>query len=470
MDIGNLPTESAYRFAGFVLEPARAALRGPDDAPVELRPKSFDVLCHLVLHAGRVVTREALLDAIWPQVTVGDEAITQCVRDIRRALGEAGPAILRTIPRRGYMIDAEVTRVPTMPALDPQPASLPPEPLTPPAWPHREGPGTDAPSGRPGLSGPPPGVARRVLLPAALLLSAALAVVLAWRPGQLPAPVAAAVVAAPAMPPAAAEPDIATRRAQAVELRRQALAIRGSGAGPWLAQRALFERATALDPGFAPGWAGLAFTYTNMAASGLSDDWAADLARAEAAATRALAFGADQSNAHTAHCAVLRQYRRLEEALQACRRGLLLDPTAYPARANVGYVLIMLGRPAEAEPFVRDSIAAAPPDDSLQPAWRYYLGMIDLLLDRGDHGVGDFRRAHCCWPREGRTVLLGLTAALALNGQLPEAREMLDETRARWPGLTLAALRADPPWPSREPAFVAQVQRVADGLALAGLD
>jgi DNA-binding winged helix-turn-helix (wHTH) protein len=98
--------DAVYRFVGFALDPAHAALRGPDGVAIELRPKSYAALLHLVRNPGRLVTREALLDAVWPGVTVGDEAITQCVRDVRRALGETGPALLPTPPRRSYMLDA----------------------------------------------------------------------------------------------------------------------------------------------------------------------------------------------------------------------------------------------------------------------------------------------------------------------------------------------------------------------------
>lgn len=82
MDTGPGQQDAVYRFAGFALDPVRAALRGPDGTAIELRPKSYAVLLHLVRNPGRLVTREALLDAVWPDVAVGDEALTQCVRDV----------------------------------------------------------------------------------------------------------------------------------------------------------------------------------------------------------------------------------------------------------------------------------------------------------------------------------------------------------------------------------------------------
>ena len=55
--------------------------------PVELRPKSFVLLGYLVRHAGRVIPKDELLDAVWNDVTVTEDSVTQCIRDIRLALG-----------------------------------------------------------------------------------------------------------------------------------------------------------------------------------------------------------------------------------------------------------------------------------------------------------------------------------------------------------------------------------------------
>ncbi|MBW8271060.1 winged helix-turn-helix domain-containing tetratricopeptide repeat protein [Caldovatus aquaticus] len=96
-----------YRFGGFTLDAARGALRGPQGEEVALRPKSAEVLRHLAEHAGRLVPREALLQAVWPGVFVTDDSVTQCIAEIRRALGEAGAPLLRTLPKRGYLLAVE---------------------------------------------------------------------------------------------------------------------------------------------------------------------------------------------------------------------------------------------------------------------------------------------------------------------------------------------------------------------------
>ncbi len=97
------------RFGPFVLDESRASVVLPDGDERQLRPKSFDLLRHLVGNAQRVVTRAEILDTVWPGLFVTDDSITQCVTDIRRALGDAGGEVIRTVPRRGYLLQAEVT-------------------------------------------------------------------------------------------------------------------------------------------------------------------------------------------------------------------------------------------------------------------------------------------------------------------------------------------------------------------------
>ena len=99
---------SLFYFEGFSLDASRRTLcRG--DAVVDLRPKCFDVLTCLVRGAGRVVTKDELIEAVWPKVVVTDESLTRCVSDIRQALGDAEQHIVKTVPRRGYVLVAPVS-------------------------------------------------------------------------------------------------------------------------------------------------------------------------------------------------------------------------------------------------------------------------------------------------------------------------------------------------------------------------
>ena len=82
------PPRTAYRFDHFTLDLDRGALLAPDGAELPLRPKSFALLQFLVENAGRLLDRDAIMQAVWPDVVVTDDSITQCVGEIRRALGE----------------------------------------------------------------------------------------------------------------------------------------------------------------------------------------------------------------------------------------------------------------------------------------------------------------------------------------------------------------------------------------------
>lgn len=101
-------TCSSFRFESFTLDLERMCLRGPS-GQVGMRRKSFDVLRYLVEHAGRVVTKEEVIRAVWPDVTVGEESLTQCVSEIRRALDDESQRIIRTVPRRGYLVDVPIS-------------------------------------------------------------------------------------------------------------------------------------------------------------------------------------------------------------------------------------------------------------------------------------------------------------------------------------------------------------------------
>src|SRR4029453_11793365 len=99
---------NSFRFASFTLDLERFCLRGPS-GQVDVRRKSFDVLRYLVEHAGRVVTKEELINAVWPDVTVGDESLTPCISEGRAALGQANQLIIKTVPRRGYLMDVSMS-------------------------------------------------------------------------------------------------------------------------------------------------------------------------------------------------------------------------------------------------------------------------------------------------------------------------------------------------------------------------
>src|ERR1043166_2425761 len=95
------------RFAGYTLDLARGSLQAGDRA-VDLRPKTFALLAYLVQNAGRLVSKDELMAAIWPEVVVSDESLAKCVSEVRAALGDREQRLVKTVPRRGYLFDAQV--------------------------------------------------------------------------------------------------------------------------------------------------------------------------------------------------------------------------------------------------------------------------------------------------------------------------------------------------------------------------
>jgi adenylate cyclase len=97
-----------YQFDGFVLDLTRGILSDAKGEELPLRRKSFDLLRLLVENRGRLLDRDTIGQAIWSDVTVTDDSITQCVGDIRRALGDREQRMLKTMRRRGYIFDANI--------------------------------------------------------------------------------------------------------------------------------------------------------------------------------------------------------------------------------------------------------------------------------------------------------------------------------------------------------------------------
>jgi DNA-binding winged helix-turn-helix (wHTH) protein len=82
-----------------------------DDAPVELNSRYLDALALLVREQGKLVSKERFLEEVWRGVPVTDEALTQCIKTLRKQLGDdaASPRFIETVPKHGYRFIAPVT-------------------------------------------------------------------------------------------------------------------------------------------------------------------------------------------------------------------------------------------------------------------------------------------------------------------------------------------------------------------------
>jgi DNA-binding winged helix-turn-helix (wHTH) protein/tetratricopeptide (TPR) repeat protein len=96
-------------FAGFELDQQRGELRAADGATIKLRPKTFEMLRLFAANPSRVLGKQELMEAIWPNVHVGEDSLFQCIRELRGALGDDKRQIIKLASGGGYVFTASVT-------------------------------------------------------------------------------------------------------------------------------------------------------------------------------------------------------------------------------------------------------------------------------------------------------------------------------------------------------------------------
>ena len=451
--------DGLLHFGSVSLDADRGVLRRADGLETTLRPKTLDLLLLLLRSSGRLVTRAEILDKVWADVTVTDDSITQCVGEIRRALGEEA-GLLKTVPKRGYVLDAVAT---IAPALQQDQAAPPPSPIL-----------TSVPVPTPLPSRPFRG--GRVGLTLGVAVPLALLAGWLWHaPASPPTTLASAPAIAPAIVPAepapAAQVPGPSAREQAIELieaaRRRNIAP-GDRRANWVAARGLLQQALALQPENARAHAEIVFTYTNTVLNGFSLNPESDLRIAEDHAERAIALGPDLPATHAARAAVMRQRRQWEEALISYRRGVDLDPTQHASRANAGLMLLLLGQPEAAEAQIRTTLALAPPGHGFRLTWLTYLALTLAHQERWEEAAGTMRAS-----LEGQAFLpvpvrLALLAGILQNaGDVEAARIAAAQAAAQNAEATTGWFRARPL--SDHPAFLARQERILVGMRGAGL-
>lgn len=115
-----MQTARLYKFGSFQLDPAEHLLLREGQA-VPLTPKTFDLLVFLVSHRGRLVTKDQILAAVWPESFVEEANLTVSVSALRKALGErpGEKQFIDTVPKKGYRFTAPVTEVEGSAVLEP---------------------------------------------------------------------------------------------------------------------------------------------------------------------------------------------------------------------------------------------------------------------------------------------------------------------------------------------------------------
>jgi eukaryotic-like serine/threonine-protein kinase len=96
-----------WRFADYEFDELGHELR-VKGKPVELESKPLEILLQLLLHAGEVVTKDELLESVWPDVMVVDGSLATAVSKLRRAMGEDDHPAIVTVPRVGYRLGVPV--------------------------------------------------------------------------------------------------------------------------------------------------------------------------------------------------------------------------------------------------------------------------------------------------------------------------------------------------------------------------
>ena len=119
-----MQTSGRVRFGGCVLDAVRGEVIAADGSRTVLRAKTLALLNLLLEHAGQLLSQDEILDRVWPDVTVAPASITQCISELRQALGAADAEKLKTLPRRGYVLAA----VPELEAAASQALTVPARP------------------------------------------------------------------------------------------------------------------------------------------------------------------------------------------------------------------------------------------------------------------------------------------------------------------------------------------------------
>ncbi|HYZ61797.1 MAG TPA: winged helix-turn-helix domain-containing protein [Acetobacteraceae bacterium] len=449
-----------------------------------LRPKSFEVLRHLAANAGRLVSREELMQAVWPDVVVTDDSITKCVTDIRRAIGPESEGLVHTIPRRGYLLGSRPppSRAAALALSAPLPPSmsivvLPFENFSPAeagSW-FTDALTADITADLSNIEGSfviSRGTAfrfRRVSDPRVITralgvryalegsvrrVGGAVHVTIQLVDGSTGACLWSERLNGEAGDLPAAQDELTGRVAQALRLElvhaearrveRQGradvgaadLAMRG-----WSAlyashtpaalgeARRLFEAALDRDPAGIDALTGLASAHAYTGISLFAADSEAELQRALALSEAVLERNPRSARAQLARGHALRGLRRTEDAADAYAGAAGRDRNYASAWSGLGTARMQLGRPEDEVEMHRRALALSP-RDPLAANWAFSTGRALHLMGYDAEAIGWFRRARRDNPRFLPVVTQTLIAmACATIGDTAAAQEALAEAK-----------------------------------------
>ena len=231
--------------------------------------------------------------------------------------------------------------------------------------------------------------------------------------------------------------------------------------------RGFFQRALALDPANVDALVFMAYVEADTATYLLSEDKAERLAAAEVALTKALSLAPEHARAHLYMGIVLGWTKRVEQGIAECERALAIDRNLALAHAVIGARKVFVGRAEETEAHVREALRLSPRDTEAF----YYLmivGMAKAFLGRHEEAVDLLRRSIEA-NRSNPLSHVFLAVALALFGRLEEAQAASRTALTINPQATIARFRATIGSFSDNPVFLAGLERIVEGLRMAGM-
>jgi TolB-like protein/Tfp pilus assembly protein PilF len=229
--------------------------------------------------------------------------------------------------------------------------------------------------------------------------------------------------------------------------------------------RDFFERALALDAGNVDAMVGWATVVATIAGSFASDDRAAQLAAAETTLTKALSMAPRHAGAHLSLGAVQMFTNRAALGIGECERALALDHNLADAHGCIGMAKYFVGRAEETEAHILEALRLSP-RDIYAYRWMLFVGIAKAQLGADTEAV-DWLRRSIEANRNFPLAHFHLAEALALLGQLDEARAAAQAGLALQPDFTLLRYRINAL--SDNPAYLAGRERSCKGMRLAGV-
>lgn len=325
---------AAFAVGEFQADRSSGTLAGKDGQQ-RLEPKVMDLLVLLASRAGRVMSRDDIMDELWPGLVVGDDSLARTVSKLRQALGDdaKAPRYVETIAKRGYRLIAAV-----------QPAA----------------------AGAATVAAPEPAPApvasrRRAWIVVVLVAVAGLAIVALWLPPR------------DALPPPSDDSARLLARADdyyfqfsradneaAIELYQRVLGLHPDDP---LAMAGLANALVQRCVRWPQGDAEAPRTFTRLGDALANGHLAREparsqLQRARLLAQRAVELAPDAAATHKALGFVASAERRFDTALDAYRRAVALDPDAWGPLINIGDLLEITGKREQALPYFEQAYAA----------------------------------------------------------------------------------------------------------------